>query len=260
MLDLGGLSENEVQQQFPAVYQWLTEKVKPERVQNRDADLRKNWWLFSGQKEDLRAMLGGLDRYIATSKTMQRRFFVFLDSQVLPDDALTVVGSDDAYLLGVLSSRAHCEWASATGSRLIGSLRYDKTRCFDAFPFPDAKDAQKAKIRELAEKLEAHRRACEKRHPELTLTGVYGVLEKVRAGEQLTAREQKIKADGDVAALNSLHAALDAAVLEAYGWPSDTSTTDLISHLFDLNQQRAAEEAAGTVRWLRPQFQRGSAQ
>ena len=255
VLDMGGLSEQEVQQQFPAVYQWLTEKVKPERLQNREADLRKNWWLFSGQKEDLRTMLGGIDRYIATSKTMQRRFFVFLDSQVLPDDALTVVGSDDAYLLGVLSSRVHCEWASATGSRLISTLRYDKTRCFDAFPFPDAKDAQKTKIRELAEKLETHRRACEKRHPELTLTGVYGVLEKVRAGEPLTAREQKIKADGAVDTLKSLHEALDVAVLEAYGWPADTSTTDLIAHLFDLNQQRAAEEAAGNIRWLRPQFQ-----
>ncbi|XHR31248.1 MAG: hypothetical protein ACFUZC_11985 [Chthoniobacteraceae bacterium] len=79
----------------PAVYQWLAQNVKPEREKNRDEDLRKNWWLFSSPKENLRKMLGGLPHYIATSKTMQRRFFVFLDSNVLPNDALTVVGSGD---------------------------------------------------------------------------------------------------------------------------------------------------------------------
>jgi hypothetical protein len=59
--------------------------------------------------------------------------------------------------------------------------------------------------------------------------------------------------------LKSLHDELDAAVLQAYGWadltmPADADT--LLVRLVDLNAKRAAEEAAGTVRWLRPEFQR----
>jgi hypothetical protein len=58
--------------------------------------------------------------------------------------------------------------------------------------------------------------------------------------------------------LKSLHDELDTAVLQAYGWadltlPADTDT--LLVRLVELNAQCAAEEAAGTVRWLRPDFQ-----
>lgn len=47
-------------------------------------------------------------------------------------------------------------------------------------------------------------------------------------------------------------------MLQAYGWadltlPADTDT--LLLRLVELNAKRAAEEAAGTVRWLRPEFQ-----
>ena len=181
---------------------------------------------------------------------MQRRFFVFLDPSVLPDDALTVFGSDDAYVLGVLSSRVHCDWAAATGSRLISVLRYDKMRCFDAFPFPEATDKQKASIRDIAEKLDAHRKTRQKLHPDLTLAELYGVLEKVQKGEQLTAKERKTSEEGDVVTLKKLHEELDFAVFEAYGWPANSTTRDIISNLFELNQKRAAEEASGKIRWL----------
>jgi hypothetical protein len=60
---------------------------------------------------------------------------------------------------------------------------------------------------------------------------------------------------------------LDAAVLQAYGWADlgpvpwadDTArqawTETLLERLVALNARRAAEEAQGTVRWLRPDFQ-----
>jgi len=51
---------------------------------------------------------------------------------------------------------------------------------------------------------------------------------------------------------------LDAAVLEAYGWPTDLKTSEIISRLFALNQDRAAEEGANKIRWLSLQAQIGS--
>lgn len=58
--------------------------------------------------------------------------------------------------------------------------------------------------------------------------------------------------------LKTLHDELDIAVLAAYGW-SDLATSadnaDLLQRLASLNAARAAEEAGGTIRWLRPAFQ-----
>ena len=41
----------------------------------------------------------------------------------------------------------------------------------------------------------------------------------------------------------------------AFGWPVDLSDEDILLRLVDLNKERAAEEAAGQIRWLRPDYQ-----
>jgi hypothetical protein len=55
-------------------------------------------------------------------------------------------------------------------------------------------------------------------HPDLTLTGMYNVLDKLRAGEALSAKEKDIHQKGLVSVLKTLHDEIDRAVLEAYGW------------------------------------------
>lgn len=54
VIDMFGLSADEVRQKFPAAYQWLLEKVKPERDQNNRESRRKNWWLFGEPNPKLR--------------------------------------------------------------------------------------------------------------------------------------------------------------------------------------------------------------
>ena len=55
--------------------------------------------------------------------------------------------------------------------------------------------------------------------------------------------------------LKDLHDRLDAAVAAAYGWPVDLPDDELLARLVALNAERAAEEARGTIRWLRPEYQ-----
>jgi hypothetical protein len=55
--------------------------------------------------------------------------------------------------------------------------------------------------------------------------------------------------------LRQIHDDLDAAVADAYGWPRDLSDEEILQRLVELNQERAAEERRGIVRWLRPDFQ-----
>ena len=257
VIDLYGYSAAEARQEFPAVYQWVRERVKPERDQNRDQRIRADWWLHGRPRPELRAAIEGLQRYIATVETSKHRFFVFLDKTILPDNKLVNIALEDAYFLGVLSSRIHVTWALAAGSRLgVGNDPvYVKTTCFEKFPFPDADDAQKQSIRDLAEALDAHRKRQQAQHPGLTMTGMYNVLEKLRGGETLTDGDKVIHQQGLVSVLRELHHDLDAAVAAAYGWPADLADGGVLERLVALNTERAAEEAQGRTRWLRPEYQ-----
>ncbi|MEO6754697.1 MAG: DNA methyltransferase, partial [Chthoniobacteraceae bacterium] len=192
VIDLYGLTPEEVRAAFPEIYQWVFDRVKPERDQNRDAQIRSNWWLHGRPRPELRAAANGLRRYIATVETMKHRLFVFLDASILPDNKLIVFAFDDAFFLGVLSSRIHVVWALASGSHLgVGNDPvYVKSASFETFPFPTATEAQQTRIRDLAERLDAHRKRQQAQHPKLTLTDCYNVLEKLRAGTPLNAKEQ----------------------------------------------------------------------
>ncbi|QDU86846.1 hypothetical protein Pla175_01990 [Pirellulimonas nuda] len=260
VIDLHELSQEAVRDRFPAVYQHVVDNVKPERDQNNEKYRRENWWLFGRKNTELRNSLRGLERFIATPETAKHRYFVFLDGRILPDNMLINVGLDDAYALGVLSSRPHTTWSLASGGRMgVGNdPRYNKTRCFETFPFPEAIDAQKSRIRELGEQLDAHRKRQQAAHPSLTMTGMYNVLEKLRSGETLNPKERTIHEQGLVAVLKQNHDDLDAAVAEAYGWPVDLSDEEILERLVALNHERAEEERRGLVRWLRPEFQNPS--
>ena len=125
------------------------------------------------------------------------------------------------------------------------------------------------------------------------------MLEKLRSGEPLTAKEKLIHDQGLVTVLRQIHDELDAAVLEAYGWsdlwsrdipvankeaphscgagecvaiekrealPNDVPFASrqecrdsLLTRLVALNHERAAEEKRGLIRWLRPDYQNPTA-
>ena len=263
VIDLFGLTEDEARSKFPSLYQHILTHVKPERDQNNRDTYRLNWWIFGEPRRDLRPALKGLPRYIATVETSKHRFFTFLEQDILPDNMLIAIASDDAFHLGVLSSGVHTTWALGAGGRMgLGNdPRYNKTRCFDPFPFPDLPEGPlKQRIRELGERLDAHRKRQQEQHPDLTLTGLYNVLEKLRAGDSLNAKEKTLHDQGLVTLLRQIHDELDAAVLEAYGWTDLHPLTperepELLTRLVALNHERAAEEQRGHIRWLRPDYQ-----
>jgi hypothetical protein len=275
VVDLFGLTADEVRTRFPSLYQWVRDRVKPERDASADKELREKWWLFRRTNRVMRGSIAGQPRYIATVETAKHRAFQFLDATVLPDNKLIAIALDHAVHLGVLSSYAHVEWSLATGARLEDRPVYVKTTCFERFPFP-ADDTGLTpnlaeRIRQLAEQLDAHRKARQAAYDDVTLTGLYNVLTKLRSGEPLSAKDKLLHEHGLVSVLRSLHDELDSAVLQAYGWGDLQSALadhtpaaaearaaavdTLLERLVALNAKRAAEEAAGTVRWLRPDFQ-----
>lgn len=260
VIDLFGYEEDDVRRRFPEIYQHLLRTVKPARAENNRESYRKFWWIFGEPRREMRPALIGLPRYIATVDTATHRIFQFLPSETVCDDKAVIVASPDAYELGVLSSRIHVTWALGQNTRLGqgDDPVYVKSRCFDPFPFPEATEVQRTAIRNIAEELDAHRKQRQSEHPDLTLTGMYNVIEKLRAGTRpgaLDSDEQRIFNDGLVLILKELHDRLDVAVAAVYGWPVDLASEEILSRLVALNKARVVEEARGIVRWLRPDYQ-----
>ncbi len=298
VIDAFGFNSEQLRSQFPCIYQWVLERVRPERdakgTSKDGAGYSDLWWLFGKPRQEMRKQLTGLARYIVTVVTAKHRVFQFLNSNILADDALICIASADPFHLGVLSSKLHANWALVTGSTLEDRPRYIKTTCFETFPFP-AEDTGltpdlRTRIAHLAEHIDAHRKRVlvqsgadgadlasassmrpqpypaapahaspAKKADKLTLTGLYNVLEALREGRELTAKEKAIHTQGLVGILKELHDELDTAVLQAYGWAdlhaTPTDTPELLTRLVALNTRRAAEEKTGTIRWLRPEFQ-----
>ena len=106
-----------------------------------------------------------------------------LDSNILPDNMLIAIALMDFYFLGVLSCSIHLSWCLANSGSMgvyIGNIRYNKTRCFDPFPFPDPTPEQQQKIRELGDRLDSHRKQVQAAHPDITITGMYNLLDRYR--------------------------------------------------------------------------------
>jgi hypothetical protein len=249
--------ETDVRAISEPAYQYLFTHTKQERSQERNLRLRNEWWRFEAARDELRAGIKSLNRYIATVENSPIRYFVFLSSTMLPDQKLRCLASDDAYLLGVLSTRYHAVFSARIGGRHgVGNTPVYNTKCVTTFPFPaDVPDALKARIRAEAEALDGLRKTVLETHADLTLTGLYNVLEALKAGRALTDKERDVHDRGLVTLIRQHHDAIDAAVAEAYGWPADLSDEDILTRLVALNRTRADEEAKGIIRWLRPEFQ-----
>lgn len=284
VIDLFGLSTSDVRKRFPETYQHVLENVKPERDQNNRASYRDNWWIFGEPRSDLRPALVGLNRYIATIETAKHRFFQFLDGSILPDNMLVAVAIPTPNAISLLSSRLHVAWMLGAGGTLEDRPRYNKTKCLDPFPFPVLTNAQSTKLDQLGERLDTFRKERLAEHDFLTMTDMYNVLERYRELDHkadvppLSEKELDIAKAAQISVLKNIHDEIDREVFAAYGWedlgqrlvgrpgattPSPHKSPDqeaaeeeLLVRLVALNQERAAEEKRGLVRWLRPEYQK----
>jgi hypothetical protein len=263
VIDFYGFTEQEASNADAKLFQHLLTHVKPERDQNRRAVRRQNWWLFGENAPTLRRGVESLKRFIGTCRTAKHRIFVFIPANYIVDAKIVGIALDDALQLSVLTSRIHQVWAFRTGAWLgVGNdSNYNHAICFNRFPFPsDVSPDLKKRIRDEGEALDTVRKNVLGQNPDLTLTGIYNVVEALRANRLLSADERDIHDRGLVSVIQQHHESIDQYVAEAYGWPANMSNDEILAHLVSLNKERAVEEDRGLVRWLRSNFQvRGEA-
>jgi type II restriction/modification system DNA methylase subunit YeeA len=261
-----GATRNEAEAAwYASPFAYAAAEVRPTRdPANRDPALRA-WWRHGRPRPEMRAALAGLPRYIVTPSVAKHRVFAWLDAAVLPDHQLLVFARADDAFFGLLHSRFHEAWALRLGTSLEDRPRYTPTTSFETFPFPDgltpdlpaaawAADPRVAAIAAAARALDEARERwlnppeLVRREPEVApglpvrLVPVDAAAAAALAKRTLTAL-YNTRGTPAGAWLDNLHAALDAAVAAAYGWPADLPTDEALARLLALN---IAQADAGT--------------
>ena len=236
-------------------FRWVKEHVYPMRQQNRREAYREYWWRHVEPRQGMWRALDGLTRYITTARVAKHRLFVWCDARICPDSRLIVIARDDDTAFGILHSRFHEVWSLRLGSwhGKGNDPSYTPTTTFETFPFPaslapDMLAADYVDDPRAAAIADAARRLVELRDRwldppewvEWVDEPVPGYPKRPVPREQDAAKALKTRTLTNLYNdrpqwLADAHAALDAAVAEAYRWPVDISDDDALGELLALN-------------------------
>ncbi len=262
VIDFGSMSESDARQ-WPDLMAIVEAKVKPSRLAQKRERRAEFWWQFGEVSPGLRKATATLRRMLVHPFTSTYLAFAFVPFGTVVASPHVVFALESNANFGVLQSRIHEVWARLTSSTFKDDLRYAASDCFATFPFPAEGSC---------EKLESAGGAYYQYRADLL----------VQRDEGLTALYHRFhdpdESDPDIVQLRDLHAAMDRAVLDAYGWTDiqptceflldyeeeddDESATkrrkkkpwryrwpdeirdEVLARLLDLNAQRAKEQAA----------------
>ena len=193
---------------WPDVLEIVAQRVKPAR-----AHLTKNsvgrqraalWWRYGSLAKELLTAAASLDRVLLTSAISTHRAFAFVPSRIVFSHNTIVFPFSSGSALCALQSRVHEVWAGFFGSSLEDRSGYRPSDCFETFPFPDRWESRSDL--ETAGKLYYEHRAALMVANDEGLTRTYN-----RFHDPYERRPGILE-------LRELHAAMDRAVLAAYGW------------------------------------------
>jgi len=233
IIDFGAMNILQARQR-EAAFAHVQEKVLPdirekadkeEASENAHSDQLERWWLLWRARRELIEKVVLMPRYLVCSRVTKRPVFVFVHSTVRPGDALQCFAFPDDYSFGILQSAAHWRWFVTKCSKLTERFRYTPESVFGTFPWPQEPGARA--VRAVAEAGREVRRIRADTLPTLRggLRALYKTLELPGANP-----------------LKAAHAALDDAVLAAFGF---NGRRDLLSQILALNASVAAQIELG---------------
>jgi len=212
-IDFDDLTEPEARS-WPDLMDIVETKVKPIRLPLKRASLVKRWWQYAERRPGLRSAIKGLDRLLAVSEIGQYCSFAFLPNRMIYAHTLVIFALPKYSSFAILQSRVHQSWALFFGSSMKDDLRYTPSDCFEAFPLPMGweNDGPAERIGESYYEFRADL--------------------MVRKNEGLTKTYTRFhdpgERDPEICRLRELHAAMDRAVLDAYGWTDLKPTCEFI--------------------------------
>jgi hypothetical protein len=202
-----------------------TEKTATGKDSTRWTRMAERWWLFRDYQPGMMAVVAKLSRYIVCPRITKRPVFAFLSSSVHADGKLAVFAFQDDYSFGVLQSSTHWLWFTTKCGKLTERFCYTGDTVFSTFPWPQAATAKQ--VQAIANAGREIRRVRAE------------ALLKVKGGLRALYRMLELPGANP---LKDAHAALDAAVLAAYGF---SAKKDLLAQLLALNLEVAAKIGRG---------------
>ena len=268
VIDFSDMSLDEASE-YPDLLEIVREKVKPARDQLGGYDVAERrkecWWQFGTATPALNRAKAPLDRVLVIARISNAFAPVFLPSHIVFNEKTLVFPFSTYAAFANIQSRVHDTWARFFGSTLKDDFQYTPGDCLETFPFPI--EFQTNQLCESAGREFYELRAKLMVENDAGLTKTYNRFHDPH--EKSSEIEQ----------LRELHAAMDRAVLEAYGWDKlakdarceflldyeeeddDDSTAkkskkkkpwrlrwpdefrdEVLARLLELNEQRAEEE------------------
>ena len=227
---------------WPELLQIVEKRVKPERRSLKSSwgpRPRQCWWQHVQPGRELQIAIAGLDRVLANSQVTQHLAFALLPANMVYAHRLNIFPLFTNAAFCALQSRPHEIWARFFGATLEDRLCYYPSDVFETFPFPPDWTT--------LPEFEAAGRTYYDFRADLMVQGDEGLTKTYNRfhdpGEQ----------DPGITRLRQLHAAMDSAVLDAYGWTDiDTTCEFLPEHPEDPADEAASRRGRKRYRYRWP--------
>ncbi|NLF73742.1 MAG: hypothetical protein GX575_32305 [Candidatus Anammoximicrobium sp.] len=227
VIDFSGMTFDEAAQ-YPELLDIVRQRVKTERDKIGGYSVaerrRECWWHFGTATPALNKAKASLERVLVIARISNAFAVVFLPANMVFNEKTLVFPVSTYSAFVNIQSRIHEIWARFFGSTLKDDFQYTPSDCFETFPFPAG----------VLEHASAHSATTDDGrlttdNPQLTALESAGreyyefrAALMVRNNEGLTKTYNRFhdphERSPDILKLRELHAAMDRAVLEAYGW------------------------------------------
>lgn len=188
----------------PNLVEAIRVAVQTDRAKRSKEVASAPWWLFWRSRMRLWNIIENRKSVLFRTRVSTHHAIVRYSTPVVPDTSLVVFPFEEDAPFAVLQSRVHELWARFFSSSMKDDLRYTPSDCFRTFPFPEGFEIDPA-LEAAGEAYHVHRAGL-----------------MIARGEGLTKTYNRFhnstEAAADIVTLRELHAAMDAAVLRAYGW------------------------------------------
>jgi type I restriction-modification system DNA methylase subunit len=197
------------------------------KVNKHHINFFNSWWKLSYGRQDMLKEISGLKRYIACARVTQRPIFVFISSNINPNDKVMCFAYEDDYSFGIIQSALHWLWFKEKCTTLAETPNYNSAAIWDTFPWPqNPSKSQIEKVAHAAKLLRDSRNEYMDKH-KISLRDLYRITEKPGKNP-----------------IKDIQYELDHNVIEIYGFDSKS---DLLQQLLDLNLELAQKEEKGEI-------------
>ena len=190
---------------WPDLLSIVKEKVKPERLGNKNKTVKAHpWWKHWSSRVTLAKRTKTLNKVCILSRVSNNIGIGIVENKFLFADSTVVFAFSTFAPFAILQSRIHEVWVRVFSSSMKDDLRYAPSDCFVTFPFPLSIKGDEGS--ETAGRTYHDFRSNLMINTDMGMTACYN-----RFHNPLDQKP-------DITELRRLHAEMDDAVLRAYGW------------------------------------------